>query len=200
MGTNKNELASQKTTRNLISTARKHFSSYGYADTSLEAIVEELHMTRGALYHHFKNKKALFLAVLNQVQSEVGQNVEKEAMTSADLWEQLILGCIGFIESATLESNRRILLIDAPNVIDWEEWRKIDQENSVALLEEQLLAIQSGGELADLDISLISHMISGALNDLSLYLAETGSLDKGRIRQSITRLLKGFRKDETDDQ
>lgn len=194
MPKNKKELASIKTTQNLITVARKHFSQYGYAKTSLEAIVEELAITRGALYHHFKGKKALFLAVLNEVQSEVGANVEKEAMTSEDIWEQLTLGCVGFVEAATLETNRRILLIDAPNVIDWTEWRKIDNENSVALLEEQLLVIQAKGELVDLDVRLIAHMISGALNDLSLFQAESNTLNKETIQSSIDYLVKGFRK------
>lgn len=193
MTKNKKELASLKTTQNLIATARKHFASYGYAKTSLEAIVEELDITRGALYHHFKGKKALFLAVLKQVQAEVGTNVEKEAMTSDDGWEQLVLGCVGFVASATLETNRRILLIDAPNVIDWTEWRKIDNENSVALLEEQLLVLQEKNELINLDVRMIAHMISGALNDLSLYQAETGNLDKDKSYVAITHLLKGFK-------
>lgn len=196
MPKNKKELASIKTTQNLIAAARKHFSQYGYAKTSLEAIVEELAITRGALYHHFKGKKALFLAVLNQVQSEVGANVEKEAMTSEDIWEQLALGCVGFVEAATRESNRRILLIDAPNVIDWTEWRKIDNENSVALLEEQLLVIQAKGELISLDVRLMAHMISGALNDLALYQAESDILDKETIHDAITYLLKGFKKND----
>jgi len=195
MITNKNELASIRTTRNLINTARRHFSSYGYADTSLEAIVEEMNMTRGAIYHHYKNKKALFLAVLDQVQTEVGEHVEREAMTSDDIWEQLILGCVGFVEAATLDTNRRILLIDAPTVIEWEEWRRIDNENSVALLEEQLLTIKAGGQLINMEVSLLSHMISGALNDLSLYLAETKVLDRHSIYQAIAHLVKGFRKD-----
>lgn len=195
MITNKNELASIRTTRNLINTARRHFSSYGYADTSLEAIVEEMNMTRGTIYHHYKNKKALFLAVLDQVQTEVGEHVEREAMTSDDIWEQLILGCVGFVEAATLDTNRRILLIDAPTVIEWEEWRRIDNENSVALLEEQLLTIKAGGQLINMEVSLLSHMISGALNDLSLYLAETKVLDRHSIYQAIAHLVKGFRKD-----
>lgn len=194
MPKNKKELASIKTTQSLITVARKHFSQYGYAKTSLEAIVEELAITRGALYHHFKGKKALFLAVLNEVQSEVGANVEREAMTSENIWDQLTLGCVGFVEAATLEANRRILLIDAPNVIDWTEWRKIDNENSVALLEEQLLVLQEKGELVDLDVRLIAHMISGALNDLSLYQAESNILNKETIQDSIAYLVKGFRK------
>lgn len=194
MKENKNDLASIATTNKLIAIARKHFSLYGYEKTSLEAVVKEANMTRGALYHHFKNKKSLFLAVLNQVQYEVGENVEKEAMKSEDVWEQLILGCIGFVESATLESNKRILLIDSLNIVEWEEWRKMDNENSVSLLKEQLLTVKETGELVDLDVNLIAHMVSGALNDLSLHLAESTTPDRAQMYKYIFHLLKGFKK------
>ena len=71
MTNNKKELATLHTTKNLISIARHHFSTYGYENTSLEAIAKEANMTRGAVYHHFKNKKNRFKAVLNLVQHEV---------------------------------------------------------------------------------------------------------------------------------
>lgn len=195
MAKNKKELASFHTTNNLIMIARQHFSAYGYENTSLEAIAAEAKMTRGAVYHHFKNKKNLFKAVLAQVQHEVGLNVEKEAETSEDLWEQLILGCVGFVEAATLESNKRILLIEAPNVLEWSQWKKMDDENSVLLLEEQLLTVQQRGLLIDFDIHMIAHMISGALNDLSISLAESDTVSKTQIYEAIAYLLKGFRKD-----
>ncbi|MDQ0362057.1 TetR/AcrR family transcriptional regulator [Breznakia pachnodae] len=195
---NKNNLASIATTNNLIKIARRHFSTYGFEKTSLEAIVKEVNMTRGALYHHFKNKKELFLAVLSQVQNEVGENVEKEAMTSEDVWEQLILGCIGFVEAATLESNKRILLIDSLNVVEWEDWRKMDNENSVTLLKEQLEVVKESGVLVDLDTTLIAHMISGALNDLSLHLAEIKMIRKKEMYEYINHLLKGLKVNENE--
>jgi AcrR family transcriptional regulator len=198
MKENKNNLASIATTNNLIKIARRHFSTYGFEKTSLEAIVKEVNMTRGALYHHFKNKKELFLAVLSQVQNEVGENVEKEAMTSEDEWEQLILGCIGFVEAATLESNKRILLIDSLNVVEWEDWRKMDDENSVTLLKEQLEVVKESGVLVDLDTTLIAHMISGALNDLSLHLAESKMIRKKEMYEYINHLLKGFKVNENE--
>lgn len=194
MVVNKNTITSENTTKNLIAIARNHFSQYGYEKTSLEAIVKEAGMTRGAVYHHFKNKTSLFLAVLEQVQDEVGQKVEEKAMTSEDVWEQLILGSIGFIEAATLESNKRILLVDAVNVVDWQEWRQMDKENSVSLLIEQLQTVKTAGKLVDLDIVLIAHLISGALNDLSLYLAENNTINSIQIRPYVSHLLKGFKK------
>ena len=193
MTTNKNDIATAITRKNLISIARNHFSIYGYDKTSLEAIVKEAGMTRGAVYHHFKNKKTLFLAVLSQVQTEVGENVERQALTSDDVWEQLTLGCIGFVESATLESNKRILLIDSLNVVDWDEWRKLDNENSVILLIEQLEVIRDTGELVNLDLKLIAHLISGALNELSLYLAESNERNNVQVYDYVYHLLKGFK-------
>lgn len=191
---NKNDIASATTIKNLISIARVYFSQYGYDKTSLEAIVKEAGMTRGAVYHHYKNKRALFLAVLKQVQTEVGQHVEKCAMTSDDVWEQLILGCIGFVEAATKESNRRILLVDSLNVVDWDDWCKMDSESSVQLLIEQLQIVKEYGILIDLDIVLIAHLVSGALNELSLHIAESNPLCNEVIREYITHLLKGFKK------
>lgn len=194
MGTNKKELAKITTMKNLIAIARIHFSEHGYEKTSLEDIAKETNVTRGAVYHHFKTKKNLFKAVLNLVQYEVGLNVEKEAITTEDIWDQLILGCVGFVEAATLESNKRILLIDAPNILEWTEWKKMDNENSTLLLEKQLLLVKQNDILIDLDIHMVTHMISGALNDLSLLLAESNSLDKKQVYEAIFHLLKGFRK------
>lgn len=184
-----------RTSKTLLTIARKHFSTYGYKNTSLESIVEEAGVTRGAIYHHFKNKKNLFKVVLNEVQYEVGLSVEKESMLGKDPWEELILGCVGFVESATKVTNKRILLIDAPNVIEWSEWKKMDNENSVLLLEEQLVILKNKGNLIDFDIKIISHMISGALNDLAIFIAETGGLDRFKVHKGIECLLKGFRKD-----
>lgn len=193
---NKNTIASKKTVNHLIRIARRHFSTDGYDKTSLLAIVQEADMTRGALYHHFKNKKALFLAVLEQVQSEIGQAVESKAMQSSDVWEQLILGCVGYVETATLKSNRRILLIDSLTVVDWEEWRRMDNENSVSHLIDQLETIAATGMLVDLDPTIIAHLISGALNDLALHLAQDSTTANPPLENYVSYLVKGFKKDE----
>lgn len=87
---NKKQQASLETSKKILAIARKHFSLKGYAETSLEEIVDELGMTRGALYHHFGNKKTLFTAVLAQIQSELGSYVEKKRSGSTRF-----LGAVG---------------------------------------------------------------------------------------------------------
>ncbi|MGT2718481.1 TetR/AcrR family transcriptional regulator [Streptococcus oricebi] len=190
---NKKETASKQTVGQLMEVARKHFILYGYDKSSLEKIVAEVGMTRGALYHHFKNKRALFVAVLNEIQKEVGQAVEREADSHTDTWEQLLYGCLTFVEEAIKEDRKRILLIDAVNVVDWKEWREMDQANSATLLKEQLGLLKDEGKLIDIDIPVLAHLLSGALNELSLYLAERESYDRQSIYQVIARLLGGFK-------
>ena len=190
---NKKSIASEKTIIQLMEISRKHFSLYGYENTSLEKIVEEAGMTRGALYHHFKNKKALFLAVLNEIHTEIGKYVESEAESHSDTWEQLVCGCTAFVEIAVRDDIKRILLIDAVNVIEWSEWRKKDEKNSVGLLKEQLRLLQDEKKLIEMDIDIIAHMVSGALNELSLFLVEESRPDKEYIYKAVQKLVEGFR-------
>lgn len=190
---NKKEQATINTVNNLINISRQKFSTKGYLQTSLEEIVEEMNMTRGAFYHHFKNKEKLFIAVLNKIQEEIAENIEKKSETTDDLWQQLVLGCIAFVETAILDCNKRILLIDAPSVVGWEKWREIDSKNSLKLLEEQLNILKENKLLKDINIQITARLISGALNELALYLAVNSYIKRSEIEKSIIKMLEGFK-------
>ena len=193
MKINKKQQASLETSKKILAIARKHFSLKGYAEASLEEIVDELGMTRGALYHHFGNKKTLFTAVLAQIQSELGSYVEQNALAleAHDSWEQLVEGCVAFVRFATLTENKRILLLDGPNVVEWKEWRSQDEANSFFHLREQLDILSKEGKLISIDLDMAAHMISGALNELSLYLVEKEG--EAEVRDAISNLLRGFK-------
>ena len=188
---NKKQQASLETSKKILAIARKHFSLKGYAEASLEEIVDELGMTRGALYHHFGNKKALFIAVLAQIQSELGSYVEQNALEAHDSWEQLVEGCVAFVRFATLTENKRILLLDGPNVVEWKEWRRQDESNSFFHLRGQLDILSKEGRLISINLDMAAHMISGALNELSLFLAEKE--EEAEVRGAVSSLLKGFK-------
>lgn len=191
----KNQEASDKTTSALLTIARKHFTRYGYFDVSLEKIAEEGNVTRGAVYHHFKNKQGLFTAVLGCVQRDVSLQIEKEAMRSDDPWQQLILGCVGFVKGANAEKNKRILLVDAPAVLGWSAWREIDRENSMNVLQQHVNDLKTWGYLRDnVDTEQMTYAISGALNELALHCSQSetaGGEDK--IIATITLLVQGFK-------
>ena len=192
----KNEEASYKTTSKLLDIARRHFTEYGYFDVALEKIADEGNVTRGAIYHHFKNKQGLFTAVLACVQKDVSMQIEKTAMASDDPWQQLILGCVGFIKSANEKENKQILLVDAPAVLGWSVWRQVDQENSMNVLQEHINDLKTWGYLGDIvDTELMTYSISGALNELALNYSQTEPTDNDdKIINTITQLVYGFRK------
>lgn len=191
----KNKEASYKTTSNLLTIARKLFTEYGYFDVALEKIAEETNVTRGAVYHHFKNKQGLFTAVLECVQKDVSMQIEEAAMESDDPWQQLILGCVGFVKAANERENKRILLVDAPAVLGWAAWRQIDQENSMNVLQEHISDLKIWGYLRDtVDTELMTYSVSGALNELALNYAQTDTGSDDKIIDTITQLVYGFRK------
>lgn len=192
----KNEEASYKTISTLLAIARRHFTEYGYFNVSLEKIAEEGNVTRGAVYHHFKNKQGLFTAVLECVQKDVSIEIENEAMKSDDPWEQLIFGCVGFVKGANAKENKRILLVDAPAALGWAIWRQVDKENSMNVLQEHINDLKNWGFLHnDVDTKLMTYSVSGALNELVLnYNQNETKNSDDKIISTITRLVYGFKK------
>ncbi|MFF2888744.1 TetR family transcriptional regulator [Paenibacillus sp. NPDC057967] len=161
-----------ETLQRLIGVAKRHFAEHGYAGAALEAIAAEAEVTRGALYHHFRNKHGLFHSVLESVQHEVGERVEQEASRSNDLREQLLLGCRAFLTAAVEPANKRIMLIDGPSVLGWDTWRMLDEQNSMSHLREQLTLMQVQGMFAEASIDALASFISGGLNESALRMAE----------------------------
>ncbi len=180
----------------LMEVAREHFSEQGYADAPLEEMVKQAGLTRGALYHHFGSKEGLFLAVLESVQREIAERIETDAAASDDPWNQLLLGCRAFVTTAVEPRNRRILLLDGPSVLGWDAWRKTDEQNSMLLLREQLQLLQRQGYLKPISVDALTHLLSGAMNEAVLWIAETPdrlqSLEESIA--AITLLCEGFRK------
>lgn len=167
-----------ETISKLKEVARKHFTVHGYAATVLDEIVKDAKLTRGAVYHHFGSKKGLFLAVLESVQSEVAERVETESGKSTDVWDQLILGCRAFVTTAVEEKNKRIMLIDGPAVLGWETWRSMDEKGSMRLLHEQLQLMQQQGYFESVSIDALTHILSGALNESALWIAQMPNVEE----------------------
>ncbi|MFD0959647.1 TetR/AcrR family transcriptional regulator [Paenibacillus chungangensis] len=187
----------QETIQTLIQTARAQFSEMGYAATPLEKLVGDVGMTRGALYHHFGNKEGLFLAVLQSVQQEIAARIESEASGSDNPWDQLILGCRAFMAAAVEDNNRRILLIDGPSVLGWNLWRRTDEQYAMMTLRDQLQIMQTEGILKRASVDALTHLLSGAMNEAVLWIAESSERQQALEESvtAITLLCEGFRAD-----
>ena len=165
------ESEAEETKNELMTVATGHFSKYGYAKTSLETIVSEVSMTRGALYHHFKNKKGLFTSVLEGLQAEVSDEVVTASDKYENNWDKLYYGCRAFIETSVSDTHRQIVLIDAPSVLGWNEWRQLDSEHSMKNLKYLLFEMKENEEIEDLSVDMLTHSLSGAMNESALLIA-----------------------------
>jgi AcrR family transcriptional regulator len=185
----------EATTARLIEIAREVFTEQGYASAPTEEIVRLAGVTRGALYHHFGSKEGLFAAVLDAVQQDVGRRVGAAADAHDDLWEQLVAGCAAFLETSRDPQVQRIMLVDAPAVLGWAAWRELDAQYSMKSLRELLEALMARGDLAPLPLDALTHLLSGAMNEAALWIAQSdnpAALDEATT--ALRHLLESLRR------
>ncbi|MGW7450037.1 TetR/AcrR family transcriptional regulator [Streptomyces sp. NPDC054787] len=180
----------------LLAEGQRRFAADGYHHVVLAEVARAVGVTKGAAYHHFDSKAGLFRAVLAQVQQELGERVAAAAEQHEDLWEQLRAGCRAFLAAGTDPAVRRILLVDAPAVLGWDEWRTLDEESSARHLTEALAALAAAGIIADQPVEPLARLLSGAMNEAALWIARGGDPQAGE--QALDRLLTGLRTPRLD--
>ncbi|MFF8382178.1 TetR/AcrR family transcriptional regulator [Streptomyces kanasensis] len=175
----------------LLAEGWRRFAADGYHHVVLAEVARAAGVTKGAAYHHFDSKAGLFRAVVAEVQRDLGERVATAAERHEDLWEQLRAGCRAFLAAGTDPAVRRILLVDAPTVLGWDEWRALDEESSARHLAEVLTALAAAGVIAGQPVEPLARLLSGAMNEAALWIARGG--DQQAAEQALDRLLVGLR-------
>jgi AcrR family transcriptional regulator len=160
------------TRRALLDAARVTFGSQGYAATSLDEIVAAAGVTKGALYHHFADKESLFRAVFEQVEREVSDQAVVEFL-QPDPWQALIVGCRLWVEAHLAPDVRQIVVNDARSVLGWEVARTIETRLSTVAVRGALRKAMSAGVLTRQPLRPLASMLTGALSEGCLYVAES---------------------------
>ncbi|SEG90415.1 DNA-binding transcriptional regulator, AcrR family [Thermomonospora echinospora] len=184
----------EQTRRALLREGRRLFAERGYGSVGLAEIVQATGVTKGALYHHFDGKAALFRAVLEQVQQEVAEAVARAADEHDDPWTRLTAGCRAFLAASTDPDVQQIMLVDGPAVLGWAEWRAMDEAASARHLAEALADLVEKGIIARQPVAPLTHLLSGAMNEAALWLA--ASRDPGDLsatQAALTRMLDALR-------
>ena len=170
----------------LLKAARTIFAEQGYAAAATEEIVRRAKVTRGALYHHFEDKRALFDAVASDVAREIAGKID--AMTPMDdPLKALIVGTGAFLDACLDPAVRRIYLIDAPAVLGWHRWREIDAPHGVRSLREGVTAMLAQRPDDALAIEPTTFLLAGAFNEAALWVAE--AKDEKAARRAMDRSL-----------
>ncbi|KAA1422818.1 TetR/AcrR family transcriptional regulator [Mumia zhuanghuii] len=179
----------------LVDLACELFAERGYESVGLDDVAAAAGQTRGAVYHHFGSKRGLFLAALTQAQEAVAHVVAEAAAATTDPWDALVAGCHAFLDAAADDSVRRILLVDGPSVVGWQEWRELDAVNSRRLLEEGLRELEAHGDLDDGSAAALAVTLSGAMNEAALWTAEAGGRTRAEAHAALTAILGGLRRE-----
>jgi AcrR family transcriptional regulator len=161
----------QATRQELVEAATRLFTERGYEDTSIEAVLRETGVSRGALYHHFAGKEALFEAVLEEVERRVAQSVMDSVAEVADPVEALYEGTRAWLELTSDPAVRRISLVDAPSVVGWEKWRGIDERHGFGLMKHALDALAEAGHVRPELVDVLAHMLLASFVEVALMIA-----------------------------
>ena len=146
-------------------------------------------MTRGALYHQFADKRDLFAAVVEAVEVDVSTRLVRAVDDASDRGAQAMLaaGVAAWLEASADPEVRRIVLLDAPAVLGWERWREIGLRHGFGLVTGLLGELVAAGAISDQPVEPLAHVLIGALDEASLYVATAD--DPTRARSEVGAVL-----------
>lgn len=181
----------EDTRARLIASARLAFATQGYANTSMDDFTARAGLTRGALYHHFGDKKGLLAAVVAQLDSEMDAHLQRLSDEASDPWSGFCERCRAYLRMAQDAEIQRIVLQDAPAVLG----DTGSQQHCVESLRQRLDALMHNGVIPQAPSAALAQLINGSLVNTALWIARDAQpgerLEEGL--QSLELLLRGLK-------
>jgi AcrR family transcriptional regulator len=189
------EADARATREALIKAALELFTERGYAAVGTEEIVSRAKVTRGALYHHFTDKRDLFRAVFERVEGDLMERIGATMQGADDAWNLMVAGMRAFLDACEEPAVKQISLIDAPAVLGWEEWREIDNRHGLGLTRAALQGAVEAGVLRPIAVDPMAHLFVAALSEAAFVIAHADSPRKARaeVEEALTQLVEGLR-------
>jgi AcrR family transcriptional regulator len=179
----------------LIAAARRLFTERGYENVATEEVVRAAGVTRGALYHHFGGKPGLLDAAYQQLEAESTERVAKIVLGSEleSPLEAMKAGIEAFLDECAEPELRQIALHDAPAVLGWDRWREIGAANGLGLIEASLTAAIEAGEIRELPVKAMAHLLLGALDEAAMLVARSKDPEsRAEVTAVLLALLESF--------
>ncbi|MDT0305698.1 TetR family transcriptional regulator [Streptomyces sp. DSM 44917] len=191
------EQYSEATRAALLEAATRRFAEDGFAGTSLGGIAADIHATRGAVYHHFASKTALFEAVLEAQETEMVRLVSEAGAHAGTPWEAARAAMEAFLDRSCDPVYGRVVWQEAPLALGWRRWKECEEEYALGLIERLMAALMEHGDIAPLPMEAAARVTFHVLGAAGMALAEAAEADKPRVRaeysEVIDRLLSGLR-------
>lgn len=190
---------SEETRSALVAAARPLFAARGYAAVGTEEIVKAAGLTRGALYHHFADKRELFDAVYVSVEAELTERIAAGALASGADSPLAAMRAAAemFLQACADPEVQRIALLDGPAVLGWDRWREVGAEYGLGLIEASVGAAIEVGEIAEQPVRPLAHVLLGALDEAAMLVARSEDPEAARseVGQTLDSLLAGLSRD-----
>ncbi|MEJ3656855.1 TetR/AcrR family transcriptional regulator [Actinomycetes bacterium KLBMP 9759] len=191
------ELYSEATRAALLETATEMFTERGFTAVSLDEIATATQVTRGAVYHHFDSKKALFEAVLAVLEIRMTEEVLAEAAKVEDPWESAITALDTFLDQCRDRTYGRVCWLEGPVALGWARWMEVEKAHAFGLVENFLNVLVAAGLVRPLPVDTAAQLIFNLLGGAGRVIAEGSDAEKVRLRDECStlmrRMLEGLR-------
>lgn len=176
-----------ETRAKLLAAARHAFGTVGYAQSSMDDFTAAAGLTRGALYHHFGDKKGLFQAVIQEIDAEMTARLHRVSASAPTRWDGFVDECATYIEMAVEPEIQRIMFRDGPAVLgDISQWPSTN--GCIAAIRKSLHELRQDGVIIDVDEEATARMINGASSHAALWIANSDD-----PQETSKRAVQGFR-------
>lgn len=194
---NRNVLRAEATRKALLAAARELFAERGFAATNTDQIVKKAGLTRGALYHHYKDKRDLFRALREQIAEELADHVRDESRRakSEGPTARLFAGVRSFLDGLQDPAVHRLLLIESPAVEGADAWRRGRGDRFLRYVESQLRNTMAAGQIEEQPIEPLASLLLAALWEGGLYVARSDDAERAQaeVITAVGRLWGGLR-------
>ncbi len=195
-GKSRRDQFSEATRAALLEAATRRFATLGFAGTSLEDVAADIRATRGAVYHHFPSKKALFEAVFEKLETEAVRRSAEAGERGEDPWQRALLALDSFLETCADPVYGRIVWQEAPIAMGWVRWEELENKFAFGLIEDYVRTLVEGGYVVDLPVDPMARLAFCMLGGAGQALSRAAEADKPRLqdeyRTVIGRMLAGL--------
>ncbi len=179
----------------ILEAAMERFTSDGFAATTVDAVAEAARVTKGAVYHHFKDKAELLEAAFVQLEEGLVVAVVAAVHGVDDPWEEFSAGVDAFLRACFEPRFRRIALEEAPAALGWARWKEIEERYFLGLMVASLDGLAQAGLIRIPPGDLLARMMLAALSEagLAVAVADDPEAERARVGALVLRLVAGLR-------
>jgi AcrR family transcriptional regulator len=180
----------EKTQTAIVKAAKRIFGERGFAAATMDDIAAGARVAKGAVYHHFATKEALFEAVFDQVSRELVADLDRISRAEKDALAAMAAGTQAYFAACSKGPTGQIILRDGPAVLGWERWREIDARHFGGKFPRALNAAMEAGLIARQPVEPLARLLLGAVTEAAV--AVSAGPDIGKIGTDYARAFRSL--------